>query len=194
MPRLATHAHRYLKSGRSLLGAAFTVGVFTLTAAPAGAAPTWLSPVTASIPTTCSSQGQAKPVMAPDGTTIAAWQRRDDGCAGVTRVEVAIRPPGGSFGTPITLSNPALESTTPRIAVDAAGNVIVIWIENGFISYSQRPAGGSFAAAQTIAGSSPAGSPAVAIGGGTAVATWIQAGTTKVVLKTAGSGTFAAPT
>ena len=185
---------RGTRRGLGLLGGlAATLAVLALGAPAASAAPTWLSAkANVSGSTTCFNLNQSTTiVMTPDGTTVAAWERRSDGCVGAMRVEAAVRPPGGSFGAPIALSNPALESSQPKLAVDAGGTVIVVWIENGFISFSQRPPGGSFAAAQTIAGSGPgAGQPDVAIGGGTAVAAWTRASNAQVAVKSAGSASF----
>ena len=188
MPRPRARVARHRTARGTLV--VFALGLLTVFVAPARAAPTWLSALSVSGSSTCSSLAARSVVSAPDGTTVAAWQRRDDGCGGVTRVEVAVRLPGGAFSAPSVLSNAAAESVDPALAVDASGTAIAVWVENGFISYSQRPPGGSFAPAQTIPASSVAGAPAVAIGGGTVVVTWIAGSNTKVAVKPAGSATF----
>ena len=159
---------------RLLAGLAATVAVLGA-GAPANAAPTWLPRFTASGVSACGNISPASIAVTPDGTVAAAWLRKDDACAGASRVEVAVRPPGGSFGAPTVLSDPALPASYVELAADASGNIVAIWSENGFIRFSQRPSGGSFAPAQTIAGSGNSTfPPAVAIGGGTVVAAWAR--------------------
>jgi len=169
---------------------ALTVVLIAVAAQSANAAPTWLTPVSPSPTTDCAQVLQTSMiVMAPDGTTVAGWARRDDGCNGTARIEVAVRAPGGGFGPPTVLSDPAQSAALAKLAVDAGGNVIAIWLENDVIRFSQRPPGGSFGAAQTIS-TAGASAPDVAIGGGTAVAAWTRAGATEVAVKPAGAATF----
>lgn len=170
------------------------IALLAIAAQSASAAPTWLAALNASGSSTCSSLTHSSTiVMTPGGTTVPAWSRRNDGCPAPARVEAALRPAGAGFGMPVALSNPALESAKPRLAVDDGGNVIAAWLENGFVSFAVRPPGGSFGAAQTIAGSGPGTTELdLAIGGGTAVAGWISSGVPEVSLKASGSATFGA--
>lgn len=185
-------AHRTI--ARAAVSAALAGCLLVTAADAASAAPTWLDAVPASAVTDCNFLAQSPTTVATaEGTAVAAWVRRDDGCVGATRVEVAVRPPGASFGAPVVLSDPTLEASAPKLAIDPSGTVVAVWSENGFIRYSERPAGGSFSAAQTIAGSGPtAAAPDVAIAGGTVVAGWTNAGAAEVAVKPAGSAAFGA--
>lgn len=182
---------------RVLTTSALSVAALALAAQSASAAPTWLGAAQLSPQTTCNFlAGSTTIVSTADGTGVAAWQRRNDGCLGTTRVEVAVRPPGGTFATQ-PLSDPTAEATNPKLAIGADGTVIAVWTENGVIRFSQRPPGGSFGAAQTIAGSGPvASAPAVAIGAHGAVAAWVEGaigGSMKVASKAPGAASFGAP-
>jgi hypothetical protein len=179
---------------RAAVASALLIGLFAAGAQNAGAEG-WLGPDQASGPTNCNFLSQSKTIVSTaNGTAIAAWQRRDNGCVGATRIEAAVRPPGGTFSTPQVLSDPTLEATAPKLAIDASGSVIAAWTENGTIRYSLWSPGSAFSAAQTIAGSGPlASAPDVAIGGGAAVVAWVQAGITEVAVKPAGSTVFGAP-
>ncbi|HEX6229133.1 MAG TPA: hypothetical protein VFZ41_06680, partial [Solirubrobacterales bacterium] len=42
-------------------------------------------------------------------------------------IEAAIRPPGGGFQSPVTISEPGEDAFEPDIAVDAAGNAMAVW-------------------------------------------------------------------
>jgi hypothetical protein len=61
--------------------------------------------------------------IGPGGTAAVAWTgRRDD-------LRVAVRAPGsGRFGTPVRLARYGAE---PRVAVSAAGEVAVTWLDRG---------------------------------------------------------------
>jgi PKD repeat protein len=175
--------------------AALAIG-FCGAGAPSANALGFLDAAQVSGPTDCAFLAQSRTIVSSaDGTTIAAWQRRDNGCVGATRVEAAVRPSGGSFGAPVVLSDPAVEAVDPKLAIDAAGNVVAVWAEGGFIRYSERAPGGSFAPSQTILAAGPlAAAPDVAISAGTVVAAWTRAGITEVATKAAGAGSFGAVT
>lgn len=76
----------------------------------------WESPVT------ISSPGATNPSIAVTRTGIAfaVWQQ-----SGL--VEVAVRPAGGMWQPPETLSSPLDTSQAPSIAVDAAGDAFAVW-------------------------------------------------------------------
>jgi hypothetical protein len=44
-------------------------------------------------------------------------------------LQAATRPAGGTFGSPVTISNAALNSEDPELAFDPAGNLTVVWAE-----------------------------------------------------------------
>jgi hypothetical protein len=193
MSYLGPISHRAI--ARAVLVPAMSCLVLGIAAQGAGAVG-WLPEVSPTGNSTCAFLTQSPTIVSTkDGGTIAAWQREDDATCGqvgaVNRVEVGVRPPGGSFGAPQVLSNPALDSTGVKLAADAAGNVIAVWVENGVIRYSLRPAGGGFSAANSIPGAAAgASAPDVSLGGNTAVVAWVAGGSTQVAIKPAGSDVF----
>lgn len=98
----------------------------------------------------------------PDGNAVALSQAFGPG-----GVRVRVRPPGGAWGAPVTLSGPrtAREAT---LATGADGTVAVAWAQytdTGYrIQVAERPPGGEFTPARTI---DPAGgearAPALAV-------------------------------
>jgi hypothetical protein len=195
-PGRPTH-HRALK--RSLLAATISCALLAIGADGAGAVG-WLPAVPATADTSCAFLRQSSTIAStPDGTTIAAWTQGDVTCAGGTQIAVAVRPPNGAFGAPQLLSDPALVASDPKLAADAAGNVIAVWVEGGNIRYSLRPVGGGFSAPLSIPGAGPlAAAPAVAYRGDTAVVGWTRAlagidVAAEVAVKPALSATFGLP-
>jgi|GEM_PF-3606191 len=181
---------------RATITTAMTVGMLAAGTQVAHAA-AWLPAVPVTGTTNCSFLLPAPSIAETgDGTTIATWQERDDLCVGTTRVAAAVRAPGAAgFSAAILLSNAAAEATEPQIAVDASGAAIVVWSEAGTIRYSLRTPGAAFTPAQTISGSGPAsGRPDVALGGGTAVVSWVDTGVTQIAVKPNGGNSFGAVT
>jgi PKD repeat protein len=129
-----------------LLGTVLVLGLVIAPAAQAG----WLAPV-------AISQGGGVPqvVLDAQGNATAVWQswNGED-----TVVESAYRPAGGSWQTPVDLSQASGEVTlvagehdagSPRIAVDGKGDITVVWERWGgtnriIIEVAYRPAGGSW--------------------------------------------------
>jgi hypothetical protein len=184
---------------RSLLAATISCALLAIGADGAGAVG-WLPAVPATPDTTCGFLRQSSTIAStPDGTTIAAWTQGDGACAGGTEVAVAVRPPNGDFGAAQLLSDPALVASDPKLAADAAGNLIAVWVEGGDIRYSLRPVGGGFSAPLTIPNAGPgAAAPAVAYRGDTAVVGWTRAlvggdVAAEVAVKPPLSGTFGLP-
>jgi hypothetical protein len=68
-------------------------------------------------------------VTADDGTTTVAWQRNSG--PGLSVIEVATRPPGGSFGPPLQVSSSASYSEHPALGVAPDGSVVVAWVRDG---------------------------------------------------------------
>jgi hypothetical protein len=112
----------------------------------------------------------------PDGGAVAAWSRFDGTTA---RVQAALLEPGTTaFGAPVTLSAAGGNATDPQVALDAAGNAVVLWSRfDGSVNRIQatfRPTGGSFGATQTVSASGQSAVfPRLAVNpAGNAVAVW----------------------
>ena len=84
--------------------------------------------------------------VAADGTTGVAW-KRDFGSNQI--VQAAIRPPGGAFENPVSLSGGGSEDAQgPQISLAPDGTATVVWHKsngsNAVVSATTRPPGGSF--------------------------------------------------
>ena len=146
------------------------------TVRPAGAS--FSAPLTLG-PAGLASFGTPQAAIDGAGNAIVVWQR-PDGFTLNTIVQAAIRPAGGSFGEPITLSANGTVSVHPRIAMNAAGNAIVAWEhladQTVVMQATVRPAGGSFAAPVDVSAAGLQGQPpGVAIDdAGDAIVVWRQ--------------------
>jgi hypothetical protein len=121
----------------------------------------------------------------PRGDAIVVWKR-----LGVPTpiIEAATRSAGSAFSQPVQLSAPAGNSTTPDVALNAAGDATVVWISKAvtpnLLEGVFRPARGSFTAAAALAGEAQTPSrPRVAIdaAGNAAVAWERQSGAANMV-------------
>jgi PKD repeat protein len=100
----------------------------------------------------------------------------------VTVVEVSVRPAGGSFSTPETVSPVVAEKNAggPEIAIDGSGGVMAIWrfgnAEAGFaVEAAHRPAEGEFAPEALFEEGENADSPDVAMdSAGNAILVWVH--------------------
>jgi len=119
--------------------------------------------------------GDPKVAMDPAGNAFAVYLH-DDGSD--LRVNVRFRPAGGNFGAAQILSAAGDPGTREQVAVDPAGNALVIWqrptFGNNRVQARFRPAGGAFAATDNL---SPVGGhsegPDVAFDpAGNALAAW----------------------
>ena len=139
--------------------------------------------------------------LSPDGHAVALWGSAV-GCPAACAyiVQAAVRPPGGSWGAPVTLSTELYFGGGGLVlGMDGAGNAIAAWV-GSFADeshYAVLPAGGSWGPAQTLSNGnvqgaarnlslavSPDGSAVVAFaGGGDGI--WAASGTVK--------GGFSAP-
>jgi hypothetical protein len=168
-----------------------------LAAAPAGAAPAWLSPEAVS-----SREGEAfSPKVAVDaaGDSTAVWYR-DDGTR--EAVEVNTRPAGGRWAIAGPLSDTARIADDPEVAVDPAGDAVVVWEEvvggHFLIEARVRPAGGSWGAAEQLSSEGQSAiEPVVAIdAAGEAVAAWTRSDGSKDIVEASTrpkGGTWSAP-
>jgi hypothetical protein len=78
---------------------------------------------------------------AGDGTVIGAWSA---GAGADLRVQAAVRPPGGAFGSHANLSAPGMSFTVPEVAANAAGHAIIAWggnMADGIFTVRRTPDG-----------------------------------------------------
>ncbi|HVX32930.1 MAG TPA: PKD domain-containing protein [Solirubrobacterales bacterium] len=109
----------------------------------------------------------------PQGDAIVVWTCADG--AG-ERVEAALRPAGGFFATPQTISAPEQIAFHPQVATDPQGDAIVVWAGSDGagerVEAALRPAGGPFEELGTLSGED-ASDPQVATDPqGDAIAVW----------------------
>jgi hypothetical protein len=115
--------------------------------ATAAAAPAWLERLDLSI----RGNDAEAPQIALDaaGDATAVW-RRFDGSDFV--IQSADRPAGGSWSAPVDLSAAGEDASEPQLAVDPAGDAVVVWsrfdgAETGshsIVQAASRPAGGAW--------------------------------------------------
>ena len=140
------------------------------------------------MPVDLSASGQSAdwPQLAFDqaGEAIAVWQR-SNGTRSIA--QAAVRPAGGSFGMPVDLSGTDLDANVPQVAVDAAGDAVVVFqhqddfmASNSTVQAVVRPAGGSFGPPidlSTPSGGAYSVQPQVAVDpAGDAVVVWVRVG------------------
>ena len=79
--------------------------------------------------------------VTPAGQTVALWGYASSS-TGTTVPEAAVRPPGGSWGAPVTLSTALAGGLV--LGVDGSGNVIAGWVGSGDdVTDAVLPAGSS---------------------------------------------------
>ena len=103
--------------------------------------------------------GGYQPQVAVDerGNSLAVWTTAD-----ATAVHSAFRPRTGDWSAPAQISTAGHDPVSPRVAFDGRNNAIAVWSANdaavqddpNFIQAAVRPAGGSFAAGETISNES----------------------------------------
>jgi PKD repeat protein len=148
--------------------------VFVLGTGAASAAPGWVSTVGLSSPGVDSFSPDV--AVDPAGDAVAVWARFDPSSQ-VDVIQAAVRPAGGSFGAPIDLTPLSESAGSPRVAIDAAGDVVVVWLDStagGVVQEAVRPAGGSFGAPVDLSASGQSAfNPQIAVdAAGDAVAVW----------------------
>ncbi|MGA8352873.1 MAG: choice-of-anchor Q domain-containing protein [Solirubrobacteraceae bacterium] len=155
-----------------------------------------VSPAAASVWTpvaNVSEEGQSayEPQVAMDaaGDAIAVWARFN----GINDVvQAAVRPAGGSWGSPATLSEAGQEASEPHVAVDAAGDATVVWRRfngsNDVVQAAVRPAGEPWGTPTTLSeAGQEAHAPEVAVDPtGQAIAVWIRDDVVQAAFKPAG--------
>jgi uncharacterized protein YheU (UPF0270 family) len=162
---------------------------------PAGG--TWSGPVDLSV----AGRDAVEPQVAIDGSgnAVAVWSRSN---GSRTVVQAATMAAGGGWSAPIDLSNAEWNAETPQVAVNAAGDAVVVWSRyNGLNNIAQaasRPAGGTWSGAVdlSVAGRD-AVEPQVAIdGSGNAVAVWSRSNGSDFIVQSstrAGGGPWSSP-
>jgi hypothetical protein len=135
-----------------------------------------------------------------NGWCVVAW-------SSARGVSLAVRPPGGAFGAPVTVTG--ARATGPvRVGIDDRGEATVLWSEfggggapEGPVRYAALGADGAMSAADLGTGAPPGGTLALAVGSaGDAVAAWPAAPAVpgqgrdevRVALRPAGGGAFGA--
>jgi hypothetical protein len=117
------------------------------------------------------------------GNAIVIWDRSD---TANSRIETAFRPAGGSFEPAKTISDASKDAFDPQVAFAPSGNAIALWHRSdGTDDRAQaavRPAGGGFAAAETISASGgDADDNKLAVDGqGNAAAVWTRPADTAI--------------
>jgi hypothetical protein len=113
--------------------------------------------------------------VGPDGTLAIVYQNV---VAGKIVVGAVVRPPGGSWGAPVTLSDTTKTATNPHVAV-GAGLITAVWVEGTTTATSKpmvntRPVGaaGTWGSAITFVDTGVTGIDVAASAAGTLV-TWV---------------------
>lgn len=136
------------------------------------------------------STGAARVAMDADGEAVAVW-RRSNGAN--TVIQGAGRPPGGSWSTPVTLSELGQNSNQPRVAVDPDGDAFVAWTRAGALpaQVASRAAGGSWSTPVVIseAGATATQAQVAVDSGGDAVVVWQRSNGTNVIAQASGFAT-----
>jgi hypothetical protein len=125
------------------------------------------------------------------------------GPGGNTVARAALMPPGGTFGTPVDLSDDTNSASVPMLAMNSSGMAVAVWSwdsgVNDIIQTATRQPGQQFGLATplTFAGAD-AGSPRVSVNdNGATAAAWVRSdGTVDLAqarVRPAGAAAFAAP-
>ena len=127
------------------------------------------------------------------GDTAVVWTQREAGSTSI--VEASVRPAGGSFTAPTTISPTPVASGSavrdPRVAIDAAGEAVAVWAyETASTAVVQLArcslSGGCSEPVELSAAGQEADAPAIAITpGGEATAVWVQSNGTTIVVEAA---------
>jgi hypothetical protein len=169
------------------IGAALALG----SPVAADATPVWL----AASPLSQSGAESADTAMGLDGGVAVAWL----GVGGGDSVQVATRPPLGSFSPTLTVS-PAGEDRAPQVAEDAAGDATVVWCNLGtsdLVEAATVTDGMPSAAVVLSEAGKVSLSPAVAMNDrGDTVAAWTSRGGSGTIVQASfrpAGGSFGAP-
>jgi len=160
---------------------------FDLEASTRGPGGAWSAPQ--SIGTTIAYDGsfavEPPPSVAIDAQGNAVVVFAHPLTAGHNVVQAVLRQAGGGFGAPLSISDTGVDANAPVVAMNAGGEAVAAWSVGATIQTAIRMPLGSFGQLQSLpvrAGTTSAGSPAVAIAANGAVAA--------VWLANAGAGNF----
>jgi hypothetical protein len=130
--------------------------------------------------TTPGDASQSQIAVDKWGNAIAAWTRDENPAAenvGDLRVQASYRPAGGSFGSPVTLSEDGEDAAEPQVAISRAGHgeAIVVWTRGDDVEASSFDRHG-FSTPETVSEEAQGSfEPQVAIDNeGDAVAVWTR--------------------
>jgi hypothetical protein len=181
---------------KRIAGAATTIGVALGLPAAAAAVPMW----SAVSPISESGANLMDTAMGSNGDVAATWVGF---VAGKPTVQVATRPPSGSFSAPLDLSPPGNESSNAsQVAEDAAGEATVVWNssveKSNYIMEAATVAGGiPSAPVKLSAPGQNAVSPTVAVDErGDAIVAWTRSNGADEIVQASyrpAGGTFGAP-
>jgi PKD domain-containing protein len=142
----------------------------------------WQMPVDLSKP--AGSYGGLDVAVNAAGDAVAVWSRQSEAGNGTDLiVQASVRPAAtGTWGPPADLSLPGGMSAEPRVAIDAAGNILAVWSRRGtagnaLVQSAVRHglANGWASAINVSKDGQDAGTPRVALdASGNAVATWTR--------------------
>lgn len=147
----------------------------------------------------CVNASGVQLAVSPAGRAVAVWECPK---AGNTIVEAATRAAGGSWSAPHDLSAPGHDAHAPQVALDRAGNALVVWARsNGtdvVTQAAQQRATGAWLAPQDISGPGPdVDRPDVALDArGNGVAVWQSSDGSTSVIRAAtrtAAGSWSAP-
>jgi hypothetical protein len=96
----------------------------------------------------------------PAGDAVAVWQVCSKVCPGA--VWAAVRPAGGSWSAPQRLTAPGEYASTPRVALDRAGDAVAVWTAVGSAGLGslvraavRTAAAGAWSAPETLSAAGP---------------------------------------
>jgi PKD domain len=113
------------------------------------------------------------------GDAVAVWRCLSK-AAGYDYTDASVRPAGGTWDTPVQLSDPEAGAQAPRVAIDAHGDAVAVWDRvlgaTAQVESSTKPAGGSWQPEVSLSdATSSAGSPDVAVApNGAASVVWVN--------------------
>jgi hypothetical protein len=153
----------------------------------------WLAPQTVGTPRGDEPQGpQVASDASGDAIVVAPLQAHGQASTGI---QGAVRPAGGTFSPPQTISHHREEAFEPSIAMNARGDGIVAWDVQGptgcLLRAAFRSAGGTWSAPRTVPGGREVcrTSHRVAIDGrGDAIVAWVAMRGSAMLVKTAWRG------
>lgn len=121
-------------AGRFSVLAAVALGCFASLPADPALAGGWAAPVTVSPP----GQYVEAPQAAVDerGDEAVVWEDRINPYH--TKIEISLRPDGGSFASPVTVTEAPGENSTPSVALGPRGEALVAWSSEADTEHEAR--------------------------------------------------------